>query len=612
MRRVLLKLVFLLSGISSLALHAQPGDSGERYIARAGKVFITEQEFLQRFELLPALYRHRKSQLQGAKLELLYSMIAEKLLAQEALQRSLDQDSLFQSAFLSLRKLLARDQLYRDEVSRKVTITPGEIVREIGNARRLVRVSFMYFDRREDADFVRNLIRTSIDFDRLKLDSTMLALRDTATVIWGEAEMAIEEAAFALKPGDISPIVEAGTGYYILRCMEKTPSTHLSDLSADVLKERVLKRIRQRKEDVLMHKFIPTVLKNVRGYSRPGPFKQLALTLADVFEAKFAVHADTSLSVTREVVEEVRARLGAAIHDSLVIAGSVSWSIGDVLDRLLSADFSVSRGKTNGIPAKLNGDLEYWVQQELIAQEALRRGLDQHPEIRYKVQMWRDAYLADMMKLYTRNHVSVSEGEVWQYLKLLDTAVTVPRVKLRELRTSSLDDMNSALADLEGGMSFEDVVRKWSTIPDARMNGGVTRLFAVTDRPPVGEIAAEMKIGERFGPLRVGEDILFFEVIERETVQAIAGVPAAEKLPQATEEFRARKQQGMLNQFLSQVARDRGVDVYTDRLVKLDVTPIPMLTFRFLGFGGRMFEVPFVDPQLQWLNTDPPDGPVLP
>jgi len=44
----------------------------------------------------------------------------------------------------------------------------------------------------------------------------------------------------------------------------------------------------------------------------------------------------------------------------------------------------------------------------------------------------------------------------------------------------------------------------------------------------------------------------------------------------------------------------------------LKVSPVPMMTFRLLGFGGRMFEVPFVEPELDWLNVDSPGGDVLP
>ncbi|MBF8248746.1 MAG: hypothetical protein HW374_1546, partial [Bacteroidetes bacterium] len=38
----------------------------------------------------------------------------------------------------------------------------------------------------------------------------------------------------------------------------------------------------------------------------------------------------------------------------------------------------------------------------------------------------------------------------------------------------------------------------------------------------------------------------------------------------------------------------------------------PMVTFRILGFGGRMFEVPLLEKQLEWLDTEPPRTKVVP
>ncbi len=105
---------------------------------------------------------------------------------------------------------------------------------------------------------------------------------------------------------------------------------------------------------------------------------------------------------------------------------------------------------------------------------------------------------------------------------------------------------------------------------------------------------------------------MMVEVIGRRFAPSPGDTAEARHASEARAEVTAMKRQGLLNRFLAQSARDRGFDVYADRLRSIVVTPVPMLTYRILGFGGRMFEVPFVDPQLQWLNTEPPAAPVLP
>ncbi len=612
---IIRKAIRILGGICLFALtisSAQETDKTDSYVARAGSVFISEEEFVQRFELLPSLNRNRSKQLDNAKLELLYAMIAEKLLAQEAVDRKLDQDSLFTAAFLSVRKLLARDQLYREEISRLVTVTPAEITSELKRMQQLVHVAFLYFDREEDATFIRNRITTAADFDRLSIDSSMQGFRDTATVIWGDAEPEIEQVAYSLKPGEVSAVVPAGSGYYILRCIRIQPASIHANLSADARRERATTRVRQRKEQPLIQKFVPTILQGKSAYSRPGPFKLLARSLTTVFEEQAVLRSDSMLVFSKEMEEQVRLKCAPLLFDSLVVVGETFWTTNDIASMLLAKQFAVPRDQLKSTATRLNEQIRALVEHELIAQEALRRGLDRRAEVQTTLDVWRSAYLADMMKLYARKHVTVNEAEVWSYLQQQDSSIVLPQVNIRELRTSSLDAMNNALTDLEGGMAFEDVVKTWSNDSNVQNTKGETGFFAVNERPHIGEIAAGMQVGERYGPLRVGEDVVYFELLDKRTSTIERDSSVVARKEAAAKELLAFKNQGTLNAFIAQVARNRGVDVYTDRLQRIELSPFPMLVFRILGFGGRMFAVPFVDPQLQWLNIEPPETPVLP
>ena len=78
------------------------------------------------------------------------------------------------------------------------------------------------------------------DLDRLTLDPTMHAMKDTATVHWGDADEAIEQAAYALDRSALSPVVRAGDGCYILRLVSvDTGPGGRSHCPAATLRERV-------------------------------------------------------------------------------------------------------------------------------------------------------------------------------------------------------------------------------------------------------------------------------------------------------------------------------------------------------------------------------------
>ncbi len=590
--------------------NAQSHGGLDTYVGKAGDVFISEQEFIQRFEMLPSLYRHRTSHLDGAKLELLYSIIAEKLLAQEALARRFDQDSIVQLAFTEVRRLLARDELYRQEVSNKVYITPAEITKEMARAQLQVLVAFIFFDREDDARFVRERMKNVSDFDLLQIDSSMGAMRDTATVIWSDADPDIEAAAYKLKQGEISPVVEAGQGFYILKRLNATPSGLYASMQPNILRERVTTKIRTRKEQSRAAVFVDEVLNDKTGRSLSGPFKLLGKSMADVFQGHMR---DSLITLTHDLANELKGRIGQAVADILVEVGDTRWTIDEIIERLLSKQFSIAGTDLRRLPSRLNAEIKLMVQQELLGQEALKRGLDNAQGVRQQLEMWHNAYLADMMKSYVGRNVKISDAEVYAYLKLKDTASIVPRVQIRELRTGSISEMNEALSDLEGGMSLKQTIQRWSNDTLVRTNEGVSDLFPITDRSPIGEIASQMEIGQRYGPVQVPQGVLYFELLAR---QPVAGQPTdttlEERKTSAREDLLRMKQKRTLDLFLAQIGQERGFMVFEDRLKKVEASPIPMMTFRLLGFGGRMFAVPFVQKQLDWLGIDPPQEKILP
>jgi len=88
--------------------------------------------------------------------------------------------------------------------------------------------------------------------------------------------------------------------------------------------------------------------------------------------------------------------------------------------------------------------------------------------------------------------------------------------------------------------------------------------------------------------------------------------PGDTALAKGRAELLRMKRQRALTLLIAQSARDRGFEIYQDRLKALQVNPLPMVAYRLLGFGGRMFEVPFVEPQIEWLSTEPPARKILP
>lgn len=605
------KLLCIVSGViwTAFAAFSQTQAPSGSVIAKAGDVFISEQEFVRRFELLPAFGRHRKSQIEKAKFELLYSMIAEKLLAQEAADRGLDADPDLQGGIVELRKLLARDELYRKEIAGKVTVTDREMIQGAARAQRQLFLSYLFFEDEQETRFVRSRISSSGDFDRLQLDSSMRALRDTVTVVWGEADPAIEEAAYRLLPSEVSPVIAAGNGFYVLKLTSEEQSPVYGPLQSDALADRVRNKIRSRKERSRLDEYTQELFQDRVGYAVSRTLKPLAMAVAEVSRSE---SRDTVVVLTPDMMEKVRKECSSILQDTLAVVDTTAVPVVEIIDMLSMKGLRVRPDSPADVMRTLNGEIRRWVLQELVAREALRLRLDTMAEVQSRLEMWKEYYMAEQMKAVVRKGVLVSDADVWSYMQSLDPRTPVPQVQLRELRTGSLEEMEEALAGLQQGAPFEEVVRRWSNDPEARERGGLTPFFQITDRYPVGEIAAQMEIGQRYGPVSVPGGYLFFELHARRTAPVESDTSLSSRLASARGAVLKAKQNRKLSIFLAQSGRDRGFVVYEDRARAIEATPLPMMTFRILGFGGRMFEVPFVEKQIDWLGIEPPEEKVLP
>ncbi len=600
----------LLLALVICTVRAGAADQEESILGRAGGEPVTEREFRERFELTPGLYRQRKARLEAEKQELLYSMIAERLLAQEALARRLDEDSLYVRAMSEVTKLLARDALYRREVSDKVVISDLELQEGMRRARKEIRVKFIFLEDSADAAFVRSRIASPADFERLSLDSTLRAYRDTATVLWGEADTTIEDAAYSLSAGTVSKPVAAGQGFYILSLAGTSPNPRFTSLDVNARRDRVMAVLRKRKERARTAEYLGSALREGAAYSPPATFKAYAREVGELFAEQGS--DPQGVQLTPEMGEALRRRCSAILADTILVAGSSAWTVDQATGLLVQKGFVIAGDARRRAARRLYDVFWEWSSHELLAQEGLRRGLDGTPEVQRALAPWRGHYLSAMMKARVAAGTVVTDEEVYRYLASRDTAAPVPRVRVRELRTSTLETMGEALTALEGGMPFIQVIERWTSDADARKSQGVTPLFAITERPPVGMLASRLQPGERYGPVRDSASYVYFELLERVDSVTPGDTAAVSRLQEARAELGSLKARRQVSLFLAKLGQDRGFEAYTDRLREVKVSAVPMLTYRFLGFGGRMFAVPFVDPQLEWLQTEPPSELVVP
>ncbi|MEW6062271.1 MAG: hypothetical protein AB1600_10085, partial [Bacteroidota bacterium] len=125
--RVFLLAVVLIAQSSVSQFGFQSNQLPHDTLATIGSHVITAKDFLERFELMPWPKKDVKSRIEFTKLEFLYSLVAEKLMAMEASAQGIGLDSVSLEMQYSLERMFVRDELYRSSVKPKITVTPAEI-----------------------------------------------------------------------------------------------------------------------------------------------------------------------------------------------------------------------------------------------------------------------------------------------------------------------------------------------------------------------------------------------------------------------------------------------------------------------------------------------------
>jgi len=113
--------------ISFLFLNTIFPQNNQSVVAQIGKDKITAEEFKLRFELSPYIPSNKNIDPDSLKYDFLYSLIAEKLLANEAELLGIAKTERFQFFFKPLEELFVRDALFKKEIDNKVKLTADDI-----------------------------------------------------------------------------------------------------------------------------------------------------------------------------------------------------------------------------------------------------------------------------------------------------------------------------------------------------------------------------------------------------------------------------------------------------------------------------------------------------
>ena len=236
--------------LSSLFLNGcEPRSSGQdKVLATVGNKFITLHDFRQKLSRLPSYYQ---GMAEKNKKTLFDDMIVESLFLEDAMRKGIDRDREVRDIINEARKKIIIAKFVKTEVDDKIKVSEEEMKKYYEEHKdefkkpEMWRASHILVASEGEAKDVQAALAGGKNFQELagekSIDATASRGGDVGYFRKGQVVPEFESACFALKVGDISPIVHTQFGYHIIKLTDKKPETVRSFEEAKPILENELK-----------------------------------------------------------------------------------------------------------------------------------------------------------------------------------------------------------------------------------------------------------------------------------------------------------------------------------------------------------------------------------
>ncbi len=601
-----LNVLCLIFGILSQAAAQRGGMLPVDTLATVGTSVITARDFLERLELMPWPGKDSRQDHDSAKIRALRSLVAEKLLAQEAAVRGLGRDTTTRRHVAGLEQLMVRDELFKREVIARVQITDNEVGEGMKRYPRELRLLYMRSPSKETAEELRRTVRKSGVVDTLlqQVSRQLLTRVDTLTLAYGSADLTLEDTAYTLTPRrTLSGVMRSDLyGWGVVSLLTEHPYAEAVKKSIPDRLHAVQNIIRTRKQQIRARQYSGSILSRLRAEADPEMFEHFAAALHTVMTTDAQSRASRAgYRLGGPELDAAGQTLGNDLNRTLVTASGGDLSVRDVIDAMRYHDFAFHDLEPEPFRDRLNVMIKDMVAAELLAREGYRQNLHNTSAVRHDVSIWEEYWSSSALIRDLREEVHVTDEEVMTFLvNHTQEFGHAYEVNIREVLAESLTIALGALDRADRGESFPDIARIVSRRSAWKSRNGESGFFRVDSMPELGIAALWTDSGAYGGPVRLREGFSVFQVLGKRIVVQDS-VPPPDSLKAVGRRIvRADRQQQALNRAVGELARKAGVRFFEDRLQALHVNPSNMVTRRFVGFGGVITAVPSIFPLWQW------------
>lgn len=605
MKKICFLIVTLLS-INNFTQH------NEKVIATVGKEKITLEEFKNRFQLTPQVTKDGRYSDEIARRDFLYSIIAEKLWSLEAEESGLDTLDIMHNTFSGIEKMFIRDALFKKEIESKIKITDNEIIRAVQREKTLLKVNFLFSSDSIEIFLLYKKLKGGVPFDSLLLSrDEYLFQTEPITIEYGKLNQPIEDVVYSLQKGNFSSPVKDLEGWFIYYAKERSEKTFGQKENQSVT-SKVKSIILSRKREEIFQPFYKKFFSGKKVETDGELFWRLVDKIASIMAEKKQI-TDAKMKTESSDLVRIENEFGKdTLNMPFIKFEKNPLTFKEFLSYFFFDGFTVDTLDYNIIARMMNYRVKNMIELEMYSREGINRGLQNSPEVKNDIGMWRENYLSSLLRKQFIDSIKVSDSELFDYYsKIKNDSLNQTEVNILEILTDSLEVvekiLNSDLTDDNfRSLALIHTKREW-----IKPKGGEFGLLPVAALGEIGRIAMQMSVGSVYGPLKLPEGYSVFKLIEKKEQQLFTK-NFEESKERLRKELSAKKYKEKINQQTVELANKYGVTIDENLLYNTNIENLKMYVIRYMGFGGKITAVPLTMPFSDWVAPWQESRKVLP
>jgi hypothetical protein len=574
-------------------------------IAKIGIKELTKDEFRLRYELSPRILSSNFDDTDSLKLKFLYSLLAEKLWAIEAIDIGLSNSEDFNFYYKPIEKMYVRDELFRTQIKDKVIITDSDISRGVSKYIKFLQIRTLASDDSSNIYNIYSRLNEVGSIDSLlviipnsKSETTLLEIK------FGDLnDENLEDVLYLLNINEYTTPIQNGDNWFIFE--QKGTKPNIPEVSQNKLQSDVEEIIRNRRTRILYDDFYK---KHFSGYTLKADeevFIKISQEFYKVIKNRLKlnplVDSPDKYYLVESDILNVKEILGPDFLNRTIFKSKYGpVKAYDFLGDLTLVDISFKEVNQPVINKVLSNELKRFMQQETISRAGYEMGIQFSTGVTFHLDLWRDNLLTQILKNSFNSDIEVTENEVKQYYsEVFSDSLEISEFNIQSINIASIDQVETILNQLEEGYSFEQIANSIDSSASIYTEN-ISSLNSLKKYGAVIDIISELNVGDIYGPIETVRGYTIIKVIEPKQISDSIITEIQNVQDKIYKKLYFEKLNELLEEKTIKFANKYGIKLSEDFIHSEQYSDVNLFVHRYMGFGGRIAAVPFTTPFYKW------------